>query len=62
MVYGRRIAGCDVLAGFSAEDADALRKIMSKRQRERGSRISCKFFGGARKSKASEDAIDEIWK
>lgn len=64
MVYQEDVSRVAMsLAGFSAEDADALRKIMSKKAKgKRFEDFRIKFFQGARKNGASEDAIDEIWK
>lgn len=63
MVYQEDVSRVAMsLAGFSAQDADALRKIMSKKAR--GSRFEdfrIRFFEGARKNGAKEAAIAEIW-
>ena len=64
MVYQEDVSRVAMsLAGFSAEDADALRKIMSKKAKgKRFEDFRIKFFQGARKNGVSRDATEEIWK
>ncbi|HEY3197082.1 MAG TPA: hypothetical protein VGJ57_03620, partial [Nitrospirales bacterium] len=50
------------LAGFSVEDADQLRKIISKKHKQKQLRDYCRqFYTGAEKSGASRPVIDRIW-
>jgi error-prone DNA polymerase len=50
------------LAGFSLEDADQLRKIVSKKHKQRQLRDYCaRFYEGAVANGASRPTIDKIW-
>jgi DNA-directed DNA polymerase III PolC len=50
------------LAGFSVEDADQLRKIISKKHKQKQLRDYCRqFYTGAEKSGASRPVVDRIW-
>jgi len=50
------------LAGFSDADADGLRKILTKKNREaRLAQYREQFFEGARRNGVEEAVIDEIW-
>ncbi|MGB0910262.1 MAG: DNA polymerase III subunit alpha [Nitrospirales bacterium] len=50
------------VAGFSVEDADQLRKILSKKHKERQLQdYKIQFFRGAVASGASQDAINIMW-
>ena len=51
-----------VLAGFSTADADGLRKILSKKNKE--FRLACykdQFYTGAIKRSVSKETIDTVW-
>jgi len=64
MVYQEDVARAAVsIAGFSHGDADALRKILSKKDRDRKLRdYYQRFYSGARARGVSEKKIVEIWK
>ena len=50
------------LAGFSHAEADGLRKILSKKDREHQLRDYCRrFYDGARDRGVTENQIDAIW-
>ena len=50
------------LAGFSLEDADQLRKVISKKHKERQLRdYQQQFFRGAARNGASQETIRKIW-
>ncbi len=50
------------LAGFTVEDADELRKVISKKHKEKQLRDYCQqFYDGAGKNGASRAVIDAIW-
>lgn len=63
MVYQEDVSKVAIaLAGFTVEDADVLRKIMSKRAK--GSKFDDykkKFYSGALQRGVTEKVIDEIW-
>jgi error-prone DNA polymerase len=51
------------LAGFSVSDADQLRKVLSKKHKERQLRDYCaQFYKGAAANGASPRVIDTLWK
>ncbi|MGH7231512.1 MAG: DNA polymerase III subunit alpha, partial [Nitrospiraceae bacterium] len=51
------------LAGFSVTDADQLRKVLSKKHKERQLRDYCtQFYKGAAANSASRHVIDILWK
>jgi len=51
------------LADFSVEDADQLRKIISKKHKQRQLRdYYHQFYRGAAKNQSSPETIDKIWK
>jgi error-prone DNA polymerase len=50
------------LAGFTVEDADELRKVISKKHKEKQLRDYCQqFYDGASKHSAERAVIDAIW-
>jgi len=63
MVYQEDVSRVAVaLAGFSHEGADILRKILSKKDRERGLAVLREsFFKGAAQKSVSGDKTQEIW-
>jgi len=63
MVYQEDVAKVAMaLAGFSSSDADALRKIMSKKDRyNRLDNYKQQFFAGAAKKGVSKESIEKIW-
>lgn len=63
MVYQEDVSKVAIaLAGFSVEDADILRKIMSKKAKGRKfDDYKKKFFYGAAKREVHVKVIDEIW-
>lgn len=64
MVYQEDVSRAAVsIAGFSHTDADGLRKVMSKKDKEHILKDFCsRFFEGAREKKVPEKKIKEIWK
>ncbi len=64
MVYQEDVSRVAMaMAGFSCEDADRLRKIMSKKDRELElAHFYRKFVEGARARGVSDEAIDEVFK
>ncbi|MFQ5432061.1 MAG: DNA polymerase III subunit alpha [Nitrospinota bacterium] len=63
MVYQEDVSRVAVaLAGFSHEGADILRKILSKKDRERSLAVLReRFFKGAAQNGVNEENISEIW-
>lgn len=63
MVYQEDVARiAHGVAGFSYGEADSLRKLLSKRNREeRLKKVEKKFRSGARKNGFSKDTIDLLW-
>jgi DNA polymerase-3 subunit alpha/error-prone DNA polymerase len=63
MVYQEDVSRAAViLAGFSHAEADTLRKVMSKKDREHQLRdFRKRFFAGARSRGVSEDQVAAIW-
>jgi len=50
------------LAGFSADEGNELRKVMSKKHKEAKLRDYCeKFVAGARKNGVADDIIETLW-
>ena len=50
------------LAGFSVEDADQLRKVLTKKHKEcQLEDYKCQFYDGARERGVSKSAIDTVW-
>jgi DNA-directed DNA polymerase III PolC len=63
MVYQEDVSKVAVaLAGFSATEADGLRKILSKKDRDRKLvDLRRRFFEGARKNEVDDAQIEKIW-
>jgi error-prone DNA polymerase len=63
MVYQEDVSRVAIaLAGFSAEEADKLRKIISKKDRERKlADFKERFFAGGKARGAGEKALQEAW-
>lgn len=63
MVYQEDVSRVSMaLAGFSSEDADALRKIMSKKDKfQKLNDFRERFIDGSRKKGVTDDKIAKIW-
>jgi DNA polymerase-3 subunit alpha/error-prone DNA polymerase len=63
MVYQEDVSKAAMaLASFSVEDADMLRKIMSKREKhQRFNDFRKMFYDGCRKNNISDDIIEAVW-
>jgi DNA polymerase-3 subunit alpha/error-prone DNA polymerase len=63
MVYQEDVSKAAMaLASFSVEDADMLRKIMSKREKhQRFNDFRKMFYEGCRKNGISDDVIEDVW-
>lgn len=63
MVYQEDVSKAAMaLASFSVEDADMLRKIMSKREKhQRFNDFRKMFYEGCRKNGISDDVIEAVW-
>ena len=63
MVYQEDVMKVAVaLAGFSVEDGDQLRKVLSKKHKERQLRdYQCQFYEGASARGLGKPVIDQVW-
>ncbi|MCF8081178.1 MAG: DNA polymerase III subunit alpha [Desulfobacterales bacterium] len=63
MVYQEDVSkAAAALAGFSPAEADALRKVLSKKDKERAlADYRERFFAGARARQVAEEKIDAVW-
>ncbi len=50
-----------VLAGFSWGEADALRKVISKKSCEKLSAFKARFHEGCRQNRVSSDVVESVW-
>ena len=62
MVYQEDVSQIAMkLAGFDAADADTLRKVLSKKSKERLSDYRNRFYKGCRRRGVSSRVIDAVW-
>ncbi len=64
MVYQEDVSkAAAAMAGFSPAEADALRKVLSKKDKERAlADYRGRFFAGARSRAVAEEKIEAVWK